>query len=440
MKTEPIQVERTPFGSTIQLPYRDLQKTRMLGWVPLGFGMFILMFMLSWMSGSIVPGINMVKNGEAFGYFLILFGLMGLPGLLFAISFLVLGQTILRNRTRGLIEIRDQRLIYRERIGWFSKTFKKVQLEDLTRLEIVDVKNLFRVESGSSHAKLDSWLPADSSCIRVFDTAESSREANEKPGIAIAYPQAQLLALAPILTEEIIHAAKRHGLTLPDVDQWRPRLANDRRVDAGLVDATDDAYPIDEHPTAMQQPANSKIEILRSPGQPTVFRLPATGLKGHAGSLFAFSCFWNAIVLLISIFFMVALISNPGQGFDLFIFPLFLVPFLGIGIAILVYSLSLARRTSMIGIDDHQLFCETKGLRNTTWIEIDRDDIESIRVEDSGTSVNDRSLRQIRISRQDKSNKPAVMFTGLPDKELEWICYQLKAELGLINSAKTDLD
>jgi len=45
-------------GVRYRLPYRKLGRGRHLGWIGIGFGAFVTLFMIAWMSGPISGGIK----------------------------------------------------------------------------------------------------------------------------------------------------------------------------------------------------------------------------------------------------------------------------------------------------------------------------------------------------------------------------------------------
>lgn len=434
MVDQGIQVDRSLNSATILMPTRDLEKGRKLGWFFVGFAAIGIAFMCFWISSPLLSGVDMVQKGEPFGFGLIFFALLGLPGIVISVMILSIGLSIIKNQTRGVIKICDHQLVYQERFGWCFKTVKRIDLANIERLEIVPIKELFSQNTESVNVKLDSWLPADLYCVRIHDLGGASERSGEVPGIALAYPRDQLLALVPILTEEINQASKRWGLSLSLPGQWGMHLSDSQSSNKeSQVEITVNA---DDRPRPTQ-PSDSKFEILRVPGQPIVYRMTAPGLTGYIKNLFLFGFLWTCFTILMGVVFLFSWTGNRVETKELVIFPIIFIPFLAVGGSLLVYSLSLARRTSMIGIDEHQFFCETKGLRKVVWSEIDREEIESIQVEDSTMSVDDRPLRQLRIRSRNKDQKDIKLFIGLSDSELDWICYELQAELGLMRENAT---
>ncbi|MBL8889890.1 MAG: hypothetical protein JNL67_07910 [Planctomycetaceae bacterium] len=428
------QVDRLTDRTFIRLPVRDLGRWRAVGWILLGMAAFGGVFSMAWIFNSILPGIRMLADGEVFAIGQLLFGIFGLTGLVPAVLCFAFGRAILQNRVRGQIEINDRELVYRESATVFSKRVARIKLVDLSRFELVPFAWQIKASSGRETTAATSLFPHDWCSLQAVMHSQSNGDDKQLAMMALGYPYEVLIALAPILIGEIGHIAKRGGINLSCLD-WSDSVGagKDGATDRHGAEATLVVDRVRGTPIAVAQPAGSRIEILRTPGQPTVFRLPAQGLSGHALRLFSFGCVWNGIVLLMTIIFIVVAISNPPIEWAFYmLFPMGLALFGSIGVAVLVYSLSLARRTAMIGIDDDQLFCETKGLRKTTWIEIKRSEIESISVEHSGTEVNDVPLRQLRIRQRGPLGKQTPMFTGLPDNELDWICFELQRELGLI--------
>jgi hypothetical protein len=100
-----------------------------------------------------------------------------------------------------------------------------------------------------------------------------------------------------------------------------------------------------------------------------------------------------------------------------------------VGLYVLYFAFNVAKRTAMIGIDADTLFCETKELFRKSWTEIPRNQIQSIVVGPSGTSLNDVPLMQLQITQTPPSGHVTRLFTGLPEDELAWVCHELLREI-----------
>jgi hypothetical protein len=104
------------------LPKRNLGAARKVGWAPLGFGVFITVFMLFWMGGPIASGL---QNPGAIKWLGIGFGLLGLPGLVVGLGMIAVGIVILTNSSHSEIIIGDGLIWSIERIGPFPISRKR---------------------------------------------------------------------------------------------------------------------------------------------------------------------------------------------------------------------------------------------------------------------------------------------------------------------------
>jgi hypothetical protein len=398
-------------------------------------GAFACIFMLFWISGPLLAGAAAIAARNWFGTILILFGSVGIIGLYFAVQVLGAGWAIIRNNTYGQIEIDDDHLIAREYFGRFSKRTVRLVIDDIQRIEIVPLEQLGKgSERGEeSEANLGVLFPPGTGGMRAV-----IRSSHKPKAVVVAYPQELLTALSPLLQEELARVAIRMGRRLEFdgiVNRWKT-------FEAGVGDdAMVAGQSLPEPRVAPDRPVDCRIDVIRARGQPLVFRLPSHGLTGHARHLFIFSCFWNGILLLLGFGFIAGMIADPPGLSTMAFVGLILAVFLAIGIGTLLLSLNMARRSFLVGIDDNQLFCESKGLYGTDWTELARDQIGAIVVGNSGMSINEVPLRQIQIVPKSGNAKQLSLFTGLPDDELDWLCFELNRELGLVEAvSQTSMD
>ena len=116
-----IVTETLPRGARYLLPRRDLDRSRHLGWVLAGFGLVGILFMCAWMGFPIGEGIQQLQQGQrAFGWGMIVFGSLGLLGLIPMLGMFLLGLTVALNRSRCIVELRGGNLYSTDKLLFFS--------------------------------------------------------------------------------------------------------------------------------------------------------------------------------------------------------------------------------------------------------------------------------------------------------------------------------
>jgi len=439
MAAPEIQVESVAGRTRLRLPSRDLGGLQQFGWVPLGGGVFTGLFMLFWIAGPLLSGIDLLQQGQWFGWLLVAFASTGLVGLSAAVAMLVFGLAVLRQNTFGMIELRGDRLVAWERFGLLWKCVTNIPLEEVQALEIATLPRQWsgRLPMVGGHSTLETWC-----CLRAVGAG------TRLPGmwLASAYPQDLLVAAAERLQLEAARTSSRgiRGTWVetpirfaePSSDETlsvvREAMALDGEGEgqaSGLSGAAlGSTLPMDSRTPKPERPASCRVEVIRQPGQPTVFRLPALGFRGQAAGMLVFAFVWNAFIGFMAFVMLASAIGN-GDFWGPLPMLLFMIPFVGVGIFLLVYGLNLARRTALIGVDPDFLFCETQGLRKKSWVEIPLVEVQSIEVGTSGTSLNDQPLMQLQIKHTTPAGQITRLFTGVPEEELEWIASEIWDEV-----------
>lgn len=447
MSASEIQVESAAGRTRLRLPMRDLGGLRQFGWLAIGGGVFTGLFMLFWISGPLLSGIDLLQQGQWFGWLLVGFASTGLIGLSAAVTMLTFGIALLRQNTYGLMEIRSDRLLAWERFGLLWKRVTNVPLDQIRALEIAPVPR-----------ELLGQLPlfGASSALETWCSLRAAGDGPSLPGtwLASAYPRELLVQAAERLKAEAARTSTR-GIrgtwmetpvcfTLPIADGGSSQSRGAAQFsDAGQFSGDGDGeVQADGLTGAMlglqaaaevssvrpQRPESCRVEVVRQPGQPTVFRLPALGFRGQAAGMLVFAFVWNGFIGLMA-FFMLASAIGKGDFWEPLPMLLFMIPFVGVGVFLLVYGLNLARRTALIGVDPDFLFCETQGLRKKSWVEIPLVEVQSIEVGASGTELNDQPLMQLQIKHTTPAGQITRLFTGVPEAELEWIASEIWDEV-----------
>jgi hypothetical protein len=330
--------------------------------------------------------------------------LFGLPFLLVGCIPILAGVAILFSH-HAEIQITAAHLIAREHIGPFRFPRRR-PLSAITAL-IVGPSNVV-APVGSPEAALHA--------IRV-----ECSPPHKSLRAAWRYSPDTVAAVAQFLADEL--ERHRRTITLRDDAPKSPvSLSFDLpKPEPALAPAA--RLPASELPPP--QPANSTITFLPTPDALT-FIIPRTGFRGTAGFFLLFALFWNTITCCVGGGFLVSWFQQPTLG-DLFPF-VFIFLFLAIGVGLALTAVQTAfRKAVLLASRDSLVFTQTGPIRNTEhqWSPVD---LTAIRVENSGTEVNDRPLKQLQVHFT-RNNAPSHrgVLTGRDETELRWLAATLRA-------------
>ena len=412
MNERKIIIESAGQGTRLVLPKRDLGSAAKLGWVGVVFGGVVVLFMISWMWMPVSSGIEMIRNGNMFGVLFLLFGAIGLVGMFMAFRIISAGRAIVNNGTFGEITIADSKVVYREKLGWFS--FKKITTFE--QIESIRLSSPFDLaESSGRSAQTVSlgagWLPDDLGTI--FLTRKKSNV------LAPLYP-AELLVEAAVLIQRELAAAGKPDVQVVDGMDVSSSVDS---VEAHSLVSGQKIVNADDEP--LDLPAESKIEVTEQ-DDTSVFRVPSSGLWKGSHGLFFFSVLWNGFMVV----FTSAMFLNDGEnGEGIWVAVAVISLFWAVGLGMMVYAIYLGKQTAMIGVREGSLFIERKTIFGTNWTEFEPGQVASVEVGASGMAVNDVPVMQLHVYPRGKDK--IGMFTQLADDELAWLAQNLRRQLGL---------
>ena len=397
-----VRFDATPDGGRYRLPRRPLGWLRLLGLVPIGFGLLMLGGLGAFI-GPIFGGLFNASGGFNWGS--LIFVAMMVPFVLGGVTPMLLGLWVMAGASD--IVVRDGQVAAIERLG---------PLRRRRRRSIDGLTLLYLGHGGKS--TLNAWL-GSVSLLRAGTAADPSAEraTDDKDGLFLAwgYPEAVLRPLAEHLADLLGQASAEHRpLPVIGVDLLEKGTFTGR----GGSDADQ------SHRVVERQPADSKA-VLDERADGLTLTLPAAGLWRGSAGLFVFALFWCEFMVVFTS------IGVSTAGTDI-IFLAFITVFWGIGIGTLLIAINLGRRRvilDVVGVPGNATLLvarqDLRGIRQDEW---PSRDIADIRVADSGTEVNDRPLRQIRIELH-THKKPVKLLTGRPDEELAWIATTLRRGL-----------
>lgn len=385
-----IQTEHGPEEARFDLPMRPIGALRFIGLVPMVFAIGFV-----WMPGQqMLRSLAEIIAGSSSGinwFFVVFLSVFVIAGML---PFCI-GLFILAGRTH--VTVGKDRLVVTELAGPVRWS-RKVKFDQVERLEIGGAVN--NADGGPG--------PFSSLCGVVAILKDG-----KKTPVAIGYPRDWLQPLVG----EISSLMQRRGKAVP--------------VQEAILLATDESGPV-ETEQRLEQPAGSTIELSAS-GAGVQLKVPSRGLWKESHGLLGFGIAWCMIDGVITASVVV------GKGFtgNWVGTAAFFALFWAVGIALLLFGIHLGTRRWTMRADRSQLHIAVKSaLRAREW-RWTAGEIEDVRVGDSGTKVNDRTLEQLQIHA--RTGKPKTgLLTGRTHEELAWVATTLRGALGAQAAATTE--
>jgi len=385
------------------LPRRILGKYRWIGIAPLIFGLGIAGFFHTWMSGPL----QSVSSSDDYASlaFSLFFVLLGLPGLLGGIGLVILGLSLLAERTYSEISVNRQHLRIIEHFGFLRWSWKK-QAADLASLSF-------------GHG-IGAGGEADLGVVRI------SMDDGKGLIFAAGYPATLLQPISETLARLLDQSQIASGFD-PKVQDSTPDKTSSGNDDSEDSDDTDDTLsPRKEHSAFTESqdgeafmPAGTKIIFTRD-GDACAFSVPASGMfRGAALFTLIFSMFFIGFPTVMAVAVMRE-IDSIGIVF-------FLGIFIAVGLAILAYSIKAGTQRVLIAVTPDALAYQQTSLFGTTKRRFAKSGITAIDVGPSGTTVNDKPIPEMKVSVRGKGN--IGLLQGVKIEELRWIAATLRSTL-----------
>ncbi|MDA1052405.1 MAG: hypothetical protein O3C40_18250 [Planctomycetota bacterium] len=407
-------------GVRYRLPRRQLGRVRHLGWIVVGFGVFITLFMIAWMSISVLGGLNDLNKGGGIDFIAIAFGCFGLFGLIPGLGLLLGGIAVIGNRTRCEIEVRGGKIAVKERFFLFRIRRKRTTAE-VQRLRVADAN-----ENTSGKQAYDTRL-----WLGDFDRALMAETGGTRGfPIAVAYPRDLLVRLA----EELAPRLEADWTSTSAAIKRDPAAIVDRETVGRKIEVVEGPAASDELPIVPVQPVGSTATIERRPYGITIDIPPAGLWKGSKG-LFVFALLWNAFV---SIFVVVGTLAAIGvvemeDDGPPWVMLVIIIPFVAAGVGMLIGAINMGRRHATIATADDLVMVVRHSIFGKTTREWSADQIAAVCIGNSGMEVNDVSVKELQIHPHD--GKKFGCLSQLNDDELVWIAGELNQALAIRRSS-----
>jgi hypothetical protein len=416
LERQDLVVDYSGGGVRYVLPRRELGQLRHAGWFVIGLGGFITAFMVLWMSGPIVGGINDLANQRGFGLFTLLFGCLGVFGLVPALGMLIAGFAIVLNRTSTVVELRNGVLRSKERL-LLASWRRKRRAAEIKRLRIAMASEWKQQEKDFDFSK---WLGTSEAAL-VAETTDGKDVV-----VAVVYPRELLLHLAEDLAPRL---EAEMAVPSSTIDREPSRESADRQA-APAVDIVEGYSEEEEEVLVPPQPADSVSTIERRPNGITIDVPPVGIWKGSRGLMF-FAIVWNGFISIFITFAVLGLtgaIEMEGDG-PLWLLPIFLIPFVAVGIGTLLAAINMGRRRATIATADDLMMIVRHSIFGKKTKEWSGGDLDEICVGSSGMEVNDVPIQELQIHPGDGTKFGCL--SQLDDEELRWIAGELNQALQL---------
>ena len=384
-------------GTRFVLPSHPL--LRVSGVFAFGFGVVFSGFAAFWILGAAgaFGGGGASPQGQAASVLSILFPLFGVPFFVVGLVPIAMGVTLLFGRPE--FEIRDERFRSGPRLGPLHRS-KWRPIDDIERLEV----NRFGPSPNSPLHVLRVHV-GEKFPMNITGSRDGAWLEQLARAIAARLDRAELFGDPP----EVI------------VRDRDPDLEDDESKPMPIPISIEDPGP---------PPATSKLWVEDSPTGPTIF-IPPRGIRGKpVPALLFFAVIWLAMTNAIGVAFVAGRISpSAGPIMGTILACAVLLIFESAGFGMLLSAISLARRRAILDVTDggRTLLATRSGLRKSSQREVSADAISAIQVQNSGTTINDKPLRQVSIQIADE--REIKLLTGAPEAELVWLAHKLRHAL-----------
>jgi hypothetical protein len=372
-------------GSDVRydFPVRPVGWFRVLGLLPIGFGLYFL-----WTPGqTVLESIQrLIQGNRDFGT--LLFSLFPLLFVVAGCIPLILGLFVLFGRCR--VEWREGTLRSSERVGPFRWT-RRMPRKNIQKLEVI-----------ATMSRTGNAPPKE---LENFSLLTVLYEDGTRKFLVLGYPKDWLLAVAQELKSRIGSASLTSES--PEVE---------------VVEQLEEPEQKDD--SIFEQPAGSTIQFqqLRSGIRLSV---PAAGLWKGSKGLFFFALLWCAFCGVFTGLFLFDHFKKEEaltSGFWVFV-PLFW--FAGLGM--LAGAINMGRRRAEVLAESGRLQIQTTGLFGTKQREWARGEVAAVRMDASGMEVNERPVLELQV--HPVTGKKAGFLAGRDEAELRWMAALLRRAL-----------
>ena len=222
--------------------------------------------------------------------------------------------------------------------------------------------------------------------------------------VLLGYPRDWVGAMATRLTTDLAAQTGQAPLAIHDGSEEKVFYRPQMNLEPGEVPGPPERLVV--HGDRFDPPARTAIRIMEQAGG-LVAVVPPSGFSGVSRFLLIFSLFW----LLIS--------TIVGGGFIL----------IGLGLGMLVTSVNLARRKASIRASRAEFIVLQQSLFGTKAFNLSGSDLGTIRVGDSGMTMNDVPVQEIQV--HTKAGVKHGFFSNLSNDELHWLATHLRHASGV---------
>ncbi len=391
-------------GARFVLPRRPLGRWRLVGCVPLAFGLVFAGFAMAWTAGA-AWGL-LFGAGGGFGWFSVPFILVGSFFIAGGLSIVGLGLLILAGHSE--VEVSRGRLRAVERAG----LLRWLRWRAVERVRKLTITRNPPPGKGQGPARPAAEAPAALADLGLI-LAECDRG---KPlWVAPGYPRDWLRPLAGEL-------ARRCPLVAPTGE---PAPAVAEEVAPPVVSGV----PQLDRP---EQPAGSRA-VLEEHADGVTITLPPAGLWRGSKGLFAFALFWNGFMAVFTAIVVgTRLFGNQVPGADFAVLAIFgsvIVLFWAVGAGMMLGALHMGRRQAALAVVGDRLLALQSGPLGTKRREWRREELERVTVGPSGITVNDSPILELQVHARDGTK--LGLLAGRDVDELYWIATRLRRALRL---------
>jgi hypothetical protein len=171
-------------------------------------------------------------------------------------------------------------------------------------------------------------------------------------------------------------------------------------------------------------------------GEEVTVRVPSLGMTGSLLGILLAGAFFDLVGMVALVIFLQKLVAKPNNFSQYEGLLLFVAVFGGVGLALILASLNMAKRQAALAVTDGVLMALQTGLFGSRQREWQPGEVHAVRVGPSGLEINNKPVMELQIV--DAHGRKFSMLAGHREEDLVWLAQTLSRSLKLPPPASDD--
>jgi hypothetical protein len=171
-------------------------------------------------------------------------------------------------------------------------------------------------------------------------------------------------------------------------------------------------------------------------GEEVTVRVPSLGMTGSLLGILLAGAFFDLVGMVALVIFLQKLVAKPNNFSQYGGLLLFVAVFGGVGLALILASLNMAKRQAALAVTDGVLMALQTGLFGSRQREWQPGEVQTVRVGPSGLEINNKPVMELQIV--DAHGRKFSMLAGHREEDLVWLAQTLSRSLKLPPPASDD--